>query len=263
MFCNSKYKNLGLLIVALFFTTQISYSQDQILKVNLSSFAIKSASVQYEKVLNRRVSFNLGVGYRPMALIPFPSQTNGLVKFVDERIDYISLDNTRPKESEAKGYQITPELRFYLGNNEAPTGFYIAVYGRYNHINAIVPVEMELEYNSLPVSLKLPVDTKVNTYSAGLMIGKQFKLGNRFTFDCNLIGLSVGKLTIHGESLQDLGNFNEDFHNRLKAKVIDGFKIDESVFDVAVNKNGIYMDALKSLQYINVRTLGFSLGYRF
>ncbi len=263
MFRNSKYKNIGLLIIIVLFIKQAVYSQDQIIKVNLSSFAIKAASVQYEKVLNRRTSFNLGVGFRPMALIPFPNETNGLVKFVDDRIDYISLDNTRPKESTAKGFQITPELRFYLGKNEAPTGFYIAVYGRYNHINAIVPVEMELEYNTLPVTLKLPVDTKVNTYSAGLMLGRQFKLGNRFTFDCNLIGLSVGKFTVHGESLQNLASFDEDFQKRLRAKVIDGFQIDEQVFDVAVNNNGIYMDALKKLQYINVRTLGFSLGYRF
>jgi hypothetical protein len=263
---NTIFTNKKSLIISFFlllFIKNTAIAQDNLIKVNLSSFAIRSYSAQYEKILNRKVSFSFGVGYRPSSLVPFPEETNGLVKFVDRQIDYISLDNTRPKESTAKGYQITPEIRYYLGNKDAPYGFYLAIYGRYNHINAIVPVEMNLEYNNLPVSLRLPVDTKVNTYAGGLMLGRQFKLGNRFTFDCNLIGLSFGKLTVHGESLQNLSSFDNDFQNRLRARVIDDFKIDEGVFDVSVNNQGIFMDALKNLNYYNIRTLGFNLGFKF
>lgn len=256
-------KSIAISCFLLLFLKNIAISQDNLLKVNLSSIAVRSYVVQYEKVLNNRVTFSLGGGFRPMSLIPFPNETNNLVKFVDNRIDYIDLDNTRPKETTIKGYQVTPEVRLYLGQKEAPYGFYISVYGRHNHVNAIVPVEMELEYNNLPVSLRLPVDTKINTYSAGLMLGKQFKIGNRFVFDCNLIGVSFGKMTVHGESLQNLSSFNEDFQGRLRAKVVEEFNIDEEVFGVSVNNNGIYMDALKRLNYFNIRTLGLNIGFRF
>jgi hypothetical protein len=256
-------KSIAITSFLLLLLNNSAISQDNLLKVNMSSFAIRSYAAQYEKVLNRRVSVALGGGFRPMSLIPFPKETNDLVAFVDKRVDYIDWDNTRPKESTVKGYQITPEVRIYMGKKEAPYGFYLSVYGRYNHINAIVPVEMELIYNNLPVPLRLPVDTKVNTYSAGLMLGKQFKIGNRFTLDCNLIGFSFGKLTVHGESLQNLSAFNEDFQTRLRTKVVEEFNIDEAVFGVSVNNEGIYMDALKRLNYYNIRTLGFNLGFRF
>lgn len=238
-------------------------AQSSVLKLNLSSLVIKSYSAQYEKVIGKRVSFALGGGYRPMSLVPFPTETANLTTFVDNRIDYISLENTRPKESKVKGYHITPEIRFYFGQKAAPYGFYLSVFARYYHVNAIIPVEMELEYQGFPVLLKLPVDTKVDAVSAGLMIGKQFKLTNRLTLDWYIAGPHIGKFNLHGESQQDLSNFDDDFQNRLRTKVVDSFKIDEQTFGVVVDDNGIKMDALRKLPFVNLRAFGFNLGYRF
>ncbi|MCU0325976.1 MAG: DUF3575 domain-containing protein [Spirosomaceae bacterium] len=238
-------------------------AQNNILKLNLSSLLIKSYSAQYEKVIGKRVSFALGAGYRPMSLVPFPTETANLTTFVDNRIDYISLDNTRPKESKVKGYHITPEIKFYFGQKEAPYGFYISAFARYYHVNAVVPVEMELEYRGFPVLLKLPVDTKVDATSLGLMFGKQFKISKRITMDWYIAGPHFGRYSLHGESQQDLSNFDDDFQNRLRTKVVDSFKIDENTFGVVVDDNGIKMDALRKLPFVNLRAFGFNLGYRF
>ncbi|MFN3850721.1 MAG: DUF3575 domain-containing protein [Spirosomataceae bacterium] len=265
MIKRNRFNSKITLAIFAIFSLKINFLQAQssILKLNLSSLAIKSYTAQYEKVIGKRISFALGGGYRPMSLVPFPTETANLTTFVDNRIDYISLDNTRPKESKVKGYHITPEIRFYFGQKEAPYGFYLSAFARYYHVNAIIPVEMELEYQGFPVLLKLPVDTKVNATSIGLMIGKQFKLTKRLTFDWYIAGPHIGKFNLHGESQQDLSNFDDDFQNRLRRKVVDSFKIDEKTFGVVVDDNGIKMDALRKLPFVNLRAFGFNLGYRF
>lgn len=224
---------------------------------------MRTVTLQYEKVLGKHFSVALGVGYRPKALLPFAKELEKYVDFADSRIDYISFDNVKKTESKIGMYHITPELRYYFGKKEAPIGMYLAVFGKYNDFHGDVPVFVDMDYKNLPVRLELPVDTRLQTYSGGLMLGKQFRLSNRFTFDWYIVGGHFGKAKVHGESNQNLEGFDDDFRNRLRNKILTSFNINEEYLSLVVNNQGVRIDNVRQLNYLNLRGFGFNLGYRF
>ena len=239
-------------------------SRPSVLKLNLSSLALGAYSLQYEKVLSNRISFALGVVYRPIKKVPFAKTVERFVDAADNRIDYISLANVKKSESTAGTFGLTPELRFYLGKNKsAPIGTYIAIFGRYNSYFGKAPVFVDVLYKETFARVELPVDTQIKTYSGGLMIGKQFRLGNRFTFDWFIIGGHYGKVTVHGESKQDLEGYDEQFIQELRTKIIDTFKINEKYLALEVDKQGVRVDNARNLTFLNLRGLGFNIGYKF
>ncbi len=235
-----------------------------ILKVNLSALPFGAYALQYEKVLGNRMSFALGVGYRPVKQIPFAKTVEKYIDAADSRIDYISLENVKKAESTVGMFHITPELRFYLGKNKsAPIGTYIAVFGKYNSYFGKAPVFVDMEYRGAMARVELPVDTQIKTYTGGLMLGKQFRLGNRFTFDWFIIGAHIGKVTIHGESQQNLEGYDEQFISDLRGKIIDTFKINEKYLSLEVDQQGVRIDNARNLKYVNLRGFGFNIGYKF
>lgn len=236
---------------------------NQILKFNFSSLPFNAYSAQYEKVIGKRLSLNLGLGYRPKKIIPFASQFEKVVDFADSRIDYVSFDNIKKRESEAGLMSITPELRFYLSKKQAPYGTYLGLFGRYNYYPSKAVAEMDVYYGGLNFVLTLPIDTRVYTKTAGLVLGHQFKLGNRFTFDWSIIGGHYGRITPHGDSNQDLSAFDAEFRDRLRNKIIETFKIDTNYLSVDVNPLGVKIENIQKLPFINLRGFGFSLGYKF
>ena len=259
-------KITSITIFYLCFTT-VCFSQEtrpSVLKVNLSALVFGTYTLQYEKALGNKVSFALGVGYRPEKLIPFGNTFERYVNAADSRIDYITLDNVKKAESTVGLFHITPELRFYISKDKtAPIGTYISVFGKYNSFFGHAPVFVDMEYKGVPARVELPVDTHVKTYSGGLMLGKQFRLGNNFTFDWYIVGGHFGKVTVHGESNQNLDAFDDEFIGRLKDKIVDTFKLNENYLALEVDKQGIRIDNARNLKYLNLRGFGFNLGYKF
>ncbi len=252
---------------ALFILISIqSFAQEkrqEILKVNLSAAALGAATFQYEKVLGKHFSFALGVGYRPKKLIPFAKKLEKYVDYADNRISYISFDNVKKVESHIGMFHVTPELRFYFGKKEAPIGTYVAIFGKYNNFRGDVPVFVDTDYKNQPVRLELPVDTKIQTVSGGLVLGKQFRLSNRLTFDWYIVGGHFGRVKIYGESIQNLEGFDDDFRNRLRTKILDTFKINEDYLGLTVDNQGVKIEGVRQLNYFNLRGFGFNLGYCF
>ena len=233
------------------------------LKLNLSAAALGAATLQYEKAVGRHMSLALGLGYRPQQLIPFAKNLEKYIDFADNKIDYISFENVRKTEAKLGLFHVTPELRFYFGKQAAPIGFYVSVFAKYNDYQGKVPVFIDIDYRNLPVRLELPVDTQLKTASAGLMIGRQFRLGNRFTFDWYIAGGHFGRAKINGESKQNLEGFDEDFRTRLRSKILNTFEINEEYLGLVVDNQGVKINNVRHLQYANLRGFGFNLGYRF
>lgn len=239
-------------------------SKPSILKVNLSALTLGAYSIQYEKVLGNRISFALGVGYRPVKKVPFAKTVEKYIDAADSRIEYISLANVKKAETTVGNINITPEFRLYLGKNKsAPIGTYISFFGRYNSYFGKAPVFVDMIYRGAMARVELPVDTKIETYSGGLMLGKQFRLGDRFTFDWFIIGGHYGKVTVHGESKQDLEGYDEQFIKDLRTKIIDTFKINEQYLGVEVDKQGVRVENARNLKLLNFRGFGFNIGYKF
>jgi Protein of unknown function (DUF3575) len=262
-------KNFGwhsAIILFLVIASIQSFAQEErreLIKVNLSAAAMGAVTLQYEKILSKHFSFALGAGYRPKNLFPYAKKLEKYVDFADGKIDYISFDNVKKADSKIGMFHITPELRFYFGKKQAPIGTYVAIFGKYNNFQGDVPVFVDTDYKGVPVRLELPVDTKLQTTSGGLMIGRQFRLGNRFTFDWYVIGGHFGRVKVHGESNQNLEGFDDDFRIRLRTKIIDTFKINEDYLGLVVNNQGVTIDNVRQLNYFNLRGFGFNLGYRF
>ncbi|MFN3488777.1 MAG: DUF3575 domain-containing protein [Emticicia sp.] len=255
-------------LVILFFSLVSihSFAQEEkrkVLKINLSAAALGAATVQYERVLGKRFSLALGAGYRPKSLFPYAKDLEKYVDFADGKIDYISFDNVKKAESKIGMYHITPEMRFYFGRKQAPIGTYLSLFAKYNDFKGDVPVFVDTDYKGVPVRLELPVDTQIKTASAGLMVGHQFRLGNRFTFDCYVIGTHFGRVSVHGESNQNLEGFDDDFRTRLRDKILATFKINENYLGLVVDNQGVRIDNVRQLNYLNLRGFGFNLGYRF
>jgi hypothetical protein len=239
-------------------------SKPGIIKVNLSSLALGAYSLQYEKVLGKRTSFALGVGYRPEKHIPFAKTVKRIIDSIDNRIDYVSLANVRKTDLTAGNFNVSPEFRFYLVKNKsAPIGAYISVFGKYNSYFGKAPVFVDILYRGTFARVELPIDTQIKTYSGGLMLGAQFKLGNRFTFDWFIIGAHYGKMNVHGESIQDLEGYDDQFIADLKYKIVETFKINEQYLSVKVDKQGVKIDNVRNLTFLGLRGLGFNIGYKF
>ncbi len=245
------------------FQTQAQQQNNTLLKVNVSNFTVGLGTIQIERVLAKRFSINFGTSFRPKMKVPFAKTVEKYIDIADERVDYISFENVKKQEAKYSQLRLTPEIRIYLGNKPAPYGPYLAFFGRYNHLRADVPVFLDVNYNNLPFRLQLPVDTKLKTSSYGLMLGNQFKLSKRFSLDCYWIGLHVGHATVHGESIQNLGIFDENFRQNLRKQILDTFKINENYLSLEVNAKGVTIDNVRRLSYFNFRGLGFALAYNF
>jgi hypothetical protein len=243
-----------------------SFAQEErlkVLKISLSAAAMGAATVQYERVFGKHFSVALGAGYRPKTVIPFIKEVDKYITFADDKVEYISFDNVRKETSKVGLFHVTPEIRFYFGKKQAPIGTYLSVFGKYNDYKADLPVFVDTDYKGVPVRLELPVDTKLKTTTAGLMLGHQFRLGNRFTFDCYIIGVHFGRVSVHGESNQNLEGFDDNFRTRLRDKILTTFKINEDYLGLVVDNQGVRIDNVRQLNYLNLRGFGFNLGYRF
>jgi hypothetical protein len=239
-------------------------AKPSIIKVNLSSLALGAYSVQYEKVMSKRTSFALGVSYRPVKRVPFAKTVERIIDSIDNRVTYISLANVKKNESTIGNFGLTPEFRFYLVKKKsAPVGAYISVFGKYNNYFGKAPVFVDMVYKGTFARIELPIDTRVQTYSAGLMLGAQFRLGQRFTFDWYIVGGHYGKMTVHGESVQDLEGYDDQFMADLRYKIVETFKINEQYLAVEVDKKGVRIDNVRNLPFAGLRGFGFNLGYNF
>jgi hypothetical protein len=243
-----------------------SFAQEEkrkVLKVNLSAAALGAVTVQYEAVFGKRFSLALGTGYRPKKGIPYVQYFDKYINYGDDKVEYISFDNVRKEAATIGLFHFTPEIRFYLGKKQAPIGTYLSVFAKYNNFKGDLPVFIDTDYRGVPVRLELPVDTKLKTTTAGLMVGHQFRLGNRFTFDCYIIGAHFGRVSVHGESNQNLEGFDVDFRTRLRDKILTTFKINEEYLGLVVDNQGVRIDNVRPLNYLNLRGFGFNFGYRF
>lgn len=243
-----------------------SFAQEEkrkVLKVNLSAAALSAVTVQYEVVFGKRFSLALGAGYRPKKGIPYVQYFDKYINYGDDKVDYISFDNVRKEAATIGLFHFTPEIRFYFGKKQAPFGTYLSVFAKYNNFKGDLPVFIDTDYKGVPVRLELPVDTQLKTSTAGLMVGHQFRLGNRFTFDCYIIGAHFGRVSVHGESNQNLEGFDDDFRTRLRDRILTTFKINEEYLGLVVDNQGVRIDNVRQLNYLNLRGFGFNLGYRF
>jgi hypothetical protein len=132
-----------------------------VIKLNVLSLAVGTASVFYERVLNEQMSLQLG-------------------------ISYTNISSDRLLNVRYRGYAITPEFRYYLTSSEAPRGFFVAPFARYRNADVTGSINRD--------GRQIPATGKISSYGAGVMIGGQI-VGKRISADA-FVGPSLNGRSI-------------------------------------------------------------------
>lgn len=207
-------------LLALLIGTSFAFSQDKdsvgsrnlsidegksLLKVNLLSLPLRNFSLAYEYKIGRKVTAGLGVRVMPKGGLPLQSAISNAIDNPDaER----QLDNFK-----TGNVAFTPEVRFYMGK-QAMRGFYLAPFARISSYTA----EMPFEFDVNNTTQTMPLSGKLNTFTGGLLIGAQWKLGGKVYLDWWMLGpqygssngLLDGKRALNSQEQQELRNQLQD-----------------------------------------------------
>jgi hypothetical protein len=231
--------------------------QKNAIKFNVAGPLTQTYSLQYERILTKKISFNNTFFYRQKSLIPFGNQVDTLVKRYGIKFKYIFMDEAKVG---VKGY--APELRFYLGKKKNRP--FVALFGQYEDFDMAVPASLSVLYKGLIVDVKTPVNFTFNTLSGGLLIGKQWKW-NRMGLDLVVIGPHFGKAKAFYAVAQTelLSKLSEAEKMYLKDKIIERFGLSGQYFALDIAGEKAEIKSVKPVPYLGIRGLGVNLSYSF
>ena len=232
-----------LFILALLVTLQVPAQKliggKNIIKGNLTSFALKNYHLSFERSLNHFMSVSASYRYMPKGSLPLQAIAK---KYIDNpaiNFDLFQMGNNA----------FTFESRFYLGLQKM-SGFYIAPYARFANFDLSVPVE----YTYTPDKAGV-----IKSTSYGAYIGLQKQLLTKLVIDIWFIGGHYGNSN---------GNLNFIAPEKLPTqavsalqKALDDTKVNPFEITSKVNQNGATAD-MKG-PWAGFRGLGVSLGLRF
>ena len=249
-----------LFVLALFFTLQVHAQKliggNNIIKGNLTSFALKNYHLSYERSLNRFMSVSASYRYMPKGSLPLQSIAK---KYIDNpaiNFDLFQMGNNA----------LTFESRFYLGLQKM-SGFYIAPYARFANFDLAVPVAYT--YNpdaavgsvigSNPITKIADINGTIKSTSYGAYIGLQKQLLTKLVLDIWFIGGHYGSSN---------GSLNFVAPEKLPSQAVtalqqalDDTKVNPFELKSKVTQNGATAD-MKG-PWAGIRGLGISLGLRF
>ncbi len=197
-------------------------------------WSMKNVTLSYERILNKRQSIALTLGY-----LEFPSL------FKDSIANLVAL-TSRNKY----GINVALEYRFYLMKRNLrpiPDGIYIAPFASY------YGYKFKNDVDVIPLSVDSAGLIKGGFYvfNAGIELGYQFVFWKRFTIDLIFIGPSVsyygGAVNFSGNiNFEELKTINQDLYNKLTEKY-------PMIGDYVINKS------FKSNGKLDL----FSIGFRY
>jgi hypothetical protein len=220
------------------------------IKVNLTGIPLKNYSVQYERVIKRKMSFAIALRTMPSTGLPFKSAILDAVGTNDpdtkNTIEQLKLSN----------FAVTPELRFYLSKKGYGRGFYVAPFYRYASFSTN---DMVFTYqNILNVSSTINLSGKLTSNTGGILLGSQWALGKHLCLDLWILGAHYGtaKGDFSGISSKPL---TTEEQNDLRQQLND-IDIPLTNKTITVNAGGASMQL--SGPWAGVRS-GISLGVKF
>jgi len=178
----------------------------------------KNLTLSYERVLNKRQSISIMIGY-----LEFPSL------FKDNIANVVNITS-----KQKWGTNIALEYRFYMMKRNLrpiPDGVYIAPFASYYGYH----FKNGLDIVKTTIDSAGQIKGNIYVFNLGVELGYQFVFWKRFTLDFVLMGPSVsyygGGVDLTGHiNLSHLKEYNEDFYNKLKEKypLVTDFVINKS-----------------------------------
>ncbi len=221
-----------------------------LLKLNLTAIPLRNYSVQFERVLGKRVS--IAVSYRNMPEGNLPMKDFIIEQLGSEDQEAVDAINSFTLSN----YAITPEIRFYMGKKGYGRGFYIAPFFRNANYAGGNLLFKYNDDNDIEQSITLSGDIKANT--VGLLLGAQWSLSKLFVLDWWIIGPHYGKS--NGELIGNSSRvLTPDEQEEIRQNLED-FDIPMVKKTVSVNASGAKM--VVDGPWTGVRA-GISLGIKF
>ncbi len=181
----------------------MALKRKNVLKFLPVNLLFQSTSFEFERMINGKNSFTLGIG--------LPNQKSMLGKFgikegSDPKIEKLELGTMHVRVA----------YRHYGGQRRLPNGFYIEPYLKYQDIKGNSMIS-GIDNNNLPYSGTL--DVKLNTMNLGFQLGAQFLIAKRIAVDFYFLGLEAGFLsgdiTANSTKITDANNIKGDIDNAI------------------------------------------------
>ncbi|MEO8961742.1 MAG: hypothetical protein ABI325_07670 [Ginsengibacter sp.] len=199
-----------------------------LVKLNLTGILLNNYALQYERILNHKISVAFQYRMMPKTGIPFKSIILKQVGNDDPETKKL-IDDFR-----MSNFAITPELRIYLGKKGYGRGFYIAPFYRYASFKSSDLNVFYTDVNNVDQSIKM--SGKLTSNTAGLLMGVQSDLGKHVNLDISFFGphYGSGKGTFSGTTSSPLSS-DEQYNLRRQLENLDIPLIETTV---NVNANG-------------------------
>lgn len=227
-------------------------------KFNLAGAPLNLYSFQYERKLTPKIAFNNTFFYRHKSAIPFGGFIDNIAKKHGVGLTGIKFEYIFMNEAQlgVKGY--SPELRFYLGNSKHKP--FIGVFGMYEDFDMQVPAELIVR----EMEVKVPINFSFNTFSGGILIGKQFQW-DRIGLDIVIVGphLGVANDFVAFGTNPLIQNLSEQDKYEVKEKVKERFGLRDKYFNMEITDQSAEIKSVRSVPYLGIRGVGFNLSYSF
>lgn len=218
-----------------------------VIKWNLTPFLLwstKNINISYERVLKPYRSFSVNAGY-----FELPS----LIK--KGTLDSLEINNSSKKW----GFSVSGDYRFYFKKRNkkmAPDGLYWGVYGSYHHYQ----FESSMQFIDNPsIAGAFTTQGHLNIFAAGIELGYQFIIKERFSIDLIFIGPAISLYSTGMTLDADVDVDKEDEYiqaiHDILSSTIPGF--DKLVGEGSVDNNGASLSLGPNFRYM------IQIGYRF
>ncbi|PPL03506.1 hypothetical protein [Parapedobacter indicus] len=161
-----------------------------IVKLNALALPFRNISLQYERLVSRKISVAVGLRMIPKGNFPM---LDAFESYIDDAETFDELQNIR-----VSNQAITIEPRFYFGRHDGPRGFYIAPYGRYStyglgfrQFEYTVEEEDEAGYYQAETHT-MALEGRISGITGGLLFGSQWRIGRWVYLDWWILGPAYG-----------------------------------------------------------------------
>ena len=231
-----------------------SYSQNNIIKTNLFSLALNNYNLTYERALTKKISISAGYRIMPKNSAPLKSYIENYVGRDEFEINSFKLGNTA----------FTLESRIYFGKKTLK-GFYLSPYLRYTNYGFDFPITHPQNKTSGGAITNPPIllTGNIKALCGGFMMGVQTNLSKRLLLDITIVGAHFGK----SKGVLVANNITPALKDQdlidFKKTINDYQQVGPYKFEGKVYEDGTGAEQKATGPWIGIRTLSFSLGYRF
>ena len=167
-------------------------SKRNIIKTNLTSFFIFTTHLSYERVINQKVTVQIGAYYT------FFDNAGILNSNNNNNNGNNNGNNNYESDYELRGFGITPEIRLYPYGT-APTGFFVGLAPRFQAYTAT--------YNDYANQGFGFTEVKTAALGLGIIFGQQWIIGDSICLDL-FLGPSVNAILRR----EQIGNANTNYN---------------------------------------------------